>query len=64
MLEEIANMEKIEVSEKEASEQAEELAKKYNMEKEEFLKNFGGIEMISYDMEIRKVVDLLKEANK
>ncbi len=64
MLEEIAKMEKIEISEAEADKQAEELAKKYNMPKEEFLKNFGGIEMISYDMEIRKVVDILKEENK
>jgi len=64
MLEEIANLEKIEISEEEANKQAEELATKYNMEKDEFLKSFGGIEMITYDMEIRKVVDLLKEENK
>lgn len=64
MLEEIANQEKIEISEEEANTQADELAAKYNMEKEEFLKTFGGLEMIQYDMEIRKVVDLLKEENK
>ena len=64
MLEEIANIEKMEVSEEEANKQAEELAEKYNMKKEEFLKAFGGIEMIQYDMEIRKVVDFLKEENK
>ena len=64
MLEEIADMEKIEISESDADKQATELAEKYKMTKEEFLKNFGGLEMISYDMEIRKVVDLLKEENK
>ena len=64
MLEEIANLEKIEISEEEANKQAEELAGKYNMAKDEFLKAFGGIEMIQYDMEIRKVVDFLKEENK
>ena len=64
MLEEIANLEKMEVSEEEANKQADELAEKYNMKKEEFLKAFGGIEMIQYDMEIRKVVDFLKEENK
>jgi len=64
MLEEIANLEKIEITEEEANKQAEELAAKYNMKKEEFLKAFGGLEMIQYDMEIRKVVDLLKEENK
>ena len=64
MLEEIANLEKIEISEEEANKQAEELASKYNMAKDEFLKSFGGLEMIQYDMEIRKVVDFLKEENK
>ena len=64
MLEEIANLEKIEISEEDANKQAEELASKYNMAKDEFLKAFGGIEMIQYDMEIRKVVDFLKEENK
>ena len=64
MLEEISNLEKMEVTDEEAEKQADELATKYNMEKEEFLKAFGGIDMIKYDMEIRKVVDFLKEENK
>ena len=64
MLEEIMNLEKIEVSEKEANEEADKLAKNYQMEKEEFLKQFGGIEMIQYDLEMRKVIELLKELNK
>ena len=64
MLEEIMNLEKIEVSEEEAAKEAEELAKKYQMEKDEFLKEFGGLEMVQYDLEMRKVMELLKEYNK
>lgn len=64
MLEEIMNLEKIEVSDEEASKQADELASKYKMKREEFLKQFGGIEMIQYDLEMHKVIDLLKELNK
>ena len=64
MLEEIMNLEKIEVSKEEASKEAEELAKKYKMDKEDFLKQFGGLEMIQYDLEMHKVIDLLKELNK
>lgn len=64
MLEEIMNLEKIEVSDEEASKQADELASKYKMKKEEFLNQFGGIEMIQYDLEMHKVIDLLKELNK
>ena len=64
MLEEIMNLEKIEVSMEEAEKEADELAKKYQMEKDEFLKQFGGIEMIQYDLEMRKTIELLKELNK
>ncbi len=64
MLEEIMNQEKIEVSVEEAEKEAEELANKYQMPKEEFLKNFGGIDMIQYDLEMRQVIDKLKEYNK
>ena len=64
MLEEIMNLEKIEVSLEEAEKEADELAKKYQMKKDEFLTQFGGIDMIKYDLEMRKVIDLLKELNK
>ena len=64
MLEEIIKEEKIEVSEKDAEKEADELAKKYQMSKDEFLKQFGGIELVKYDLEVRKAIDLLKELNK
>ncbi|HIR49169.1 MAG TPA: trigger factor [Candidatus Faecimonas gallistercoris] len=64
MLEEIMNLEKIEVSVEEAEKEAEELASKYQMEKDEFLKQFGGIDMIQYDLEMRKTIELLKDFNK
>ena len=64
MLEEVMNLEKIKVSMEEAEKEAEELAKKYQMEKEEFLKQFGGLELVQYDLEMRKVIDKLKELNK
>ena len=63
MLEHIAELEHIEISDEDASAEAEDLAKKYQMEKDAFLKAFGGIEMIKYDMQIRKTIDLLKEKN-
>ena len=64
MLEEVMNLEKIKVSMEEAEKEAEELAKKYQMEKEEFLKQFGGLELVQYDLEMRKVIETLKELNK
>ena len=64
MLEEIAHLEKVEISDEDANKEADTLAEKYQMPKDEFLKMFGGIEMIKYDLEIRKVIELLKEFNK
>ncbi len=64
MLEEIMNLEKIEVSSEEADKEAGELAKKYKMEKDEFIKQLGGIEIVQYDLELRKTMELLKELNK
>ncbi len=64
MLEEIMNLEKIEVTAEEADKEAEKLAEKYQMEKEAFLKEFGGIDMVQYDLEMRKTIELLKELNK
>ena len=64
MLEQIMTEEKIEVTKEEAEKEAEELAKKYQMDKDEFLKQFGGIDMVQYDLEVRKTIELLKELNK
>ena len=63
LLEEITKLEKLEVTDEEAEKEAEDLATKYNMKKDEFLKLFGGIEMVKYDLEMRKAIDVLKENN-
>ena len=63
LLEAIKVEEKIEIADDEAKKEAEELAKKYNMEKDEFLKLFGGIEMVKYDMEMRRAIEILKEGS-
>ena len=64
MLDEIAVLEKVEVTEEEIKKETEELAERYQMKKDEFLKQFGGEEFIKYDLEVRKTIDLLKEYNK
>ena len=63
LLEEIKTAEKIEVTEEEAKKEAKEMAKKYQMEEKQFIEAFGGIEMIKYDMEMRKAIELLKDNN-
>ena len=57
----IAKKENIVVTDEEADKEASELATKYNMTKEELLKNFGGIDMIKYDIEMHKTIEVLKK---
>ena len=64
ILEELVKLEKIEVTLEDGEAEADKLALKYNMKKEDLLKEFGGLEMIMYDMEVRRVFDKLKEYNK
>ncbi len=60
MLEEIVKVEDLSVSEEEAEKEATTLAEKYQMTKDEFLKSFGGLEMIKYDLTMRSAINLLK----
>lgn len=60
MLEEIAKVEGIEVSDSDAKKEVKEMASKYNMKDDEFLNAFGGLEMVKYDLKMRKAIDVLK----
>ena len=64
ILEELVKIEKVEVTLEDGEAEADKLAAKYNMPKEDLLKEFGGLDMIMYDLEVRKVFDKLKEYNK
>ena len=61
MLEEIASLEKIEVSDKEVDAEATKLAEQYKTTKEEFLTHFGGVEALRYDLIMQKVFDVIKD---
>ncbi len=61
VLEAIIKEEKIEVTEKEVNAEVDELAKKYNMTKEEVKKQYGGnLDYIKYDLEVKKAFNILK----
>lgn len=64
VLEELQAIEKIEVTDKEVEEEVEDLSKKYNVKKDELVKGFGGLDLIKYDLGVRKVIEKLKEYNK
>ena len=61
LLEAIVKEESLNVSDEEAEHEAEHLAGHYNMTKEDFLKEFGGLEMVKYDTLVKKAIEILKE---
>ena len=63
-LEEIMKLESVEITDKEVQEEIKSLSDKYGMKEEELLKAIGSKEMIKYDLEMRKVIEILKELNK
>ena len=64
ILEELVKIEKVEVTLEDGEKEADNLAAKYGITKEELLKEFGGLDMVMYDLEVRRVFDKLKEYNK
>lgn len=64
LLNAIIKEEKIEVSEEETNTEIENIAKENNVDKEEVIKAFGGKEALSYDLKVRKVIELMKEETK
>ena len=63
LLKEIIKKEKIKVSDKEAEKEIEDMAKHYNVDKEEVLKEIGNIEYLKNDMAMKKALDVLKANN-
>ena len=61
ILEEIAKEEKIEVTDEDAETEATNLATRYQMDKDEFLKLFGGLDMVKYDLKMRQALEVLKK---
>ena len=44
-----------------AEAEADKMSKEYGVEKEEFLKHFGGLEVVKYDLRMRKALEILGE---
>ena len=60
LLEAISEKEKIEVDDKETETHLEEIANTYNVEKEEILNQIGGMDMIKFDLKMKKALEILK----
>lgn len=60
LLEAVIKEEKIKTTDKEAEKEAEEYAKKYNITKEEFIKQIGNLDVLKYELNMRKAIDVMK----
>ena len=61
IIEKMIEEEKIEVTDEEVESKVEEIAKKYNVTKEEVKKQYEDIEYIRYDMKVNKLLDIIKK---
>ncbi len=62
LLEKVAEVENIEVSDKEAEKQADEMAANYGISKEELLQAYGSLEVVKYDIKMRNAIEIVKGA--
>ncbi len=60
LLEEIAEKENIKITDDDAKKEAANMAERYQMEETEFLKAFGGLEVVKYDLKMKKAMEILK----
>lgn len=63
LLEAIAREEKIEVSDEEAHHELHHMCEHYHMTEEELMKKIGSLEVIKYDVRMKKALEVLKENN-
>ncbi len=61
LIEEVANAEKVEIADADAEAEAEKMAAEYGIEKQEFLTHFGGLDVVKYDMRMRRALEILGE---
>lgn len=60
LLEEVAEQEKIDFTEKEVEAKAEEMAKNYGITKKELLDAYGSLEVVKYDMKMREAMEIIR----
>ena len=61
LLEEISAAEKIEVTDKEVDEEIKKISELYGMTEEEVINAFQGKDIVKYDIEMRKAIEILKK---
>ncbi len=63
VIEEIAEKEEIDFTEKEVEKKAQEMADNYGIKKEELIEAYGNLDIVKYDMRMHRALEILKENN-
>ena len=61
LLEAVAEEEKIEVTDEDAKEEAKNVAAMYGVTEDDFINMIGGLEVMKYDVKMKKTMEILKE---
>ncbi len=64
IIEEIAEQEKIDFTEKEVKAKAQEMAENYGIKLEELIDAYGTLDVVKYDMRMHKALEILQDSNK
>ena len=64
IIEEIAEQEKIDFTEKEVEKKAKEMAENYGISLDDLIKAYGTLDVVKYDMRMHRALELLKDNNK
>lgn len=64
IIEEIAEQEKIDFTEKEVKAKAQEMAENYGIKLEELINAYGTLDVVKYDMRMHKALEILQDSNK
>ena len=60
LLEEIAEVEKIDFKEEEVEKKATEMAENYGITKEELIEAYGSLDVVKYDMKMREAMEIIR----
>ncbi len=64
VIEEVADKEKVDFTDKEVEAKAKEMAENYGITLEDLINAYGSLEVVKYDMKMHRALELLKENNK
>lgn len=64
VIEEIAEAEKVDFTEKEVEAKAKEMAENYGITVDELIQAYGSLDVVKYDMKMHRALEILKESNK